>query len=87
MAKGSAGEVKNHLFVTLDQGYIKSEIFDQLMGNVTEITCLIGGLMAYLKKSGLKGTKIKDPRSKLTGYSEEQNDLKIPLTPFSKGGT
>jgi hypothetical protein len=31
--------------------------------------------------------KIKDPRSKLTGYSEEQNDLKIPLTPFSKGGT
>jgi len=29
----------------------------------------------------------KDPRSKLTGYSEEKLDLKIPLTPFSKGGT
>ncbi len=34
-----------------------------------------------------KISEIKDPRSKLTGYSEEHNDLKIPLTPFSKGGT
>ncbi len=59
MAKGSAGEVKSHLNVALDQGYIHSENFDRLMGNVTEITCLIGGLMVYLRKSGLKGTKFK----------------------------
>jgi hypothetical protein len=28
----------------------------------------------------------KDPRSKLRGINKEKLDLKIPLTPFSKGG-
>jgi four helix bundle protein len=58
-AKGSAGEVRSQLYVALDQNYIPPSVFDCLASSVTEISRMIAGLMDYLKKSGLKGTKFK----------------------------
>ena len=58
-AKGSAGEVRSQLYVALDQGYISEALFAPLSATVTEISRMLSGLMTYLKKSGLKGTKFK----------------------------
>lgn len=59
MAKGSAGEVKSHLCVALDQNYINKEAFDRLFALATETGRMIGGLMNYLSKTKIKGTKYK----------------------------
>ena len=58
-AKGSAGEVRSQLYVALDQDYITLAIFERLNASVAEISRMIAGLMDYLKKSGLKGTRFK----------------------------
>lgn len=58
-AKGSAGEVRSQLYVALDQDYLSKAVCDRLVQNATEIGRMIGGLMTYLRKSGIKGTKFK----------------------------
>jgi four helix bundle protein len=60
-AKGSAGEVKSQLYVALDQNYLTEAVAGQLLVQATEVGRMIGGLMIYLKKSGIKGTKYKKP--------------------------
>ena len=59
-AKGSAGEVRSHLYAAFDQGYISKDEFDRLYGIDIEAARLIGGLMNYLGKSELKGTKYRE---------------------------
>jgi len=62
-AKGSAGEVRSQLYVALDQGYVASEEFDRLYHSALQISRMVSGLMSYLRRAGLKGTKFKkDPR-------------------------
>ena len=58
-AKGSAGEVRSQLYVALDQDYITPAVFEHVNVSVTEISKMIAGLMDYLKRSGLKGTRFK----------------------------
>lgn len=58
-AKGSAGEVRSQLYVALDQEYLPKASFDRLATQATEISRMIGGLMIYLRKSGIRGTKFK----------------------------
>jgi four helix bundle protein len=58
-AKGSAAEVKCQLYVALDQNYIDDQTFAELSGLATETANMIGGLMNYLRRSGIKGTKYK----------------------------
>jgi len=56
-SKGSCGEVKSHLYVALDQGYIASATFDKLYANADEVGRLVFGFMTYLRKSPLRGRK------------------------------
>ncbi len=58
-AKGSAGEVRAQLYVALDQGYVTQAVFETLSGASSQISRMISGLMSYLRKSGVKGTKFK----------------------------
>jgi len=58
-AKGSAAEVRCQLYVASDQRYIDEAVFAELSGLATEAGNLIGGLMNYLRGSGIKGTKYK----------------------------
>ena len=58
-AKGSAAEVRCQLYVALDQAYIDDNSFTELSTLATETANMIGGLMNYLRRSGLKGTKYK----------------------------
>ena len=62
-AKGSAAEVKCQLYVALDEGYINNSTFDDLSKLVTEIGNMVGGLIGYLRRSGIKGTKYKPAKA------------------------
>jgi len=59
MAKGSAGEVESHLCVAFDLGYIDKLTFDRLSSATSKTARLIGALIQYLRKSGIKGSKYK----------------------------
>ena len=59
IAKGSAGELRTHLYVALDQQYMSQAAFDALWFEVTEVSQLISGFMKYLKQSDLRGSKVK----------------------------
>jgi four helix bundle protein len=56
-SKGSCGEVKSHLYVALDQGYIPSAGFDKLYASADEVGKLVFGFMTYLRQSPLRGRK------------------------------
>jgi len=57
MAKGSAGEVQSHLCVAFDLGYLQKATFEQLSTATVETARMIGALMQYLRRSGIKGGK------------------------------
>jgi len=59
IAKGSAGEVRAQLYVSLDIGYLENDDFYHLYALSEETGKLIGGFMRYLKKSDHKGVKFK----------------------------
>ena len=59
IAKGSAGEVKSQLYIALDQGYLNREDFARLSISASDTAKIIAGLMSYLRKAGVKGTKYK----------------------------
>jgi len=59
IAKGSLGEVAAQLYVAFDQRYITREIFDELGDETKQLGSMLGGLIKYIKKSGLKGLKYK----------------------------
>lgn len=59
IAKGSAGELRSQLHIALDQGYLNREEFARLSSSASDTAKIIAGLMSYLRKAGVKGTKYK----------------------------
>jgi hypothetical protein len=51
IARGSAGEVRNMLYVGLDQAYISQEEFDRLSGIAMKASSATYGLIKYLSKN------------------------------------
>jgi four helix bundle protein len=60
-AKGSTGEIKTHLYVALDVGYLSQAKFDELYRLAAEAGRLLGGFMRYLSRSTLRGSKYRRP--------------------------
>jgi four helix bundle protein len=58
-AKGSAGEVRAHIYVALDRHNVDAQTFQDLNQLASQVSRMISGLMAYLKQSGIRGTKYK----------------------------
>ena len=58
-AEGSTGEVKTHLYVALDVGYLSQPKFDELYRLAAEAGRLAGGFMRYLSRSTLRGSKYR----------------------------
>ena len=58
-AKGSCGEVRCQLYAALDEKYLVQTEFKELYDKSVEISRLISGLMRYLHRSELKGSKFK----------------------------
>ena len=59
MAKGSAAEVKSHLCVALDQGYVGEQRFNELMDQLEIAARKLSKLIEYLRGSEIKGVKYK----------------------------
>ena len=49
MAKGSCGEVRSHLYVALDVGYLKQEEFDAVSELAQEVSKIINGLRGSIE--------------------------------------
>ena len=50
IAKASCAEVRSHLYVALDVGYIEQSKFDVLMARAEEVTRIVGGLRAAVAR-------------------------------------
>ena len=59
IAKGSTGEVRSQLYISLDQKYISDSEFRQAYNLPLEVSAMIRGLIGYLQNSNLKGSKYK----------------------------
>ena len=59
-AKGSCGEVRAQLYAVLDESYVTQQEFDELSGLCVDVSRLIAGMMAYLRRSDLRGNKFKE---------------------------
>jgi four helix bundle protein len=57
ISKGSIGEVRSQLYVAMDQGYISLPIFEKLNRMLMETGKMIGGMINYLSKTDIKGSK------------------------------
>lgn len=57
LQKGSAGEVKAQLYVTLDLEYITKVEFEKLNGLVIDTSRMMSGFINYLKDCELKSAK------------------------------
>ena len=59
-AKGSCGEVRDQLYVALDEGYISKSDFDKTYEMTIEVGRLISGFMKYLRGSQIRGNKFQE---------------------------
>ena len=59
-SRSSIAETVSHAYVALDQNYITQEQFDSARGLAVEISKMLSGLMAYLRKSDMRGRKYSD---------------------------
>ncbi|OGA47090.1 MAG: four helix bundle protein [Betaproteobacteria bacterium RIFCSPLOWO2_12_FULL_62_58] len=59
IAKGSAAEIRAQLCIACDCGYINSKQFAELHATAKDVGGKLGALIAYLRNSGMKGTKFK----------------------------
>ncbi|MGA1977614.1 MAG: four helix bundle protein [Bacteroidales bacterium] len=51
IAKGSCGELRSHIYVAFDLGYINKETFDNLQNKTLTISKSLSGFIKYLSKS------------------------------------
>ncbi len=59
IAKGSVGEVRNHLFISLAVSYISQEQFNKTNQELEDLANQIGGLISYLEKCRSQGKFIQ----------------------------
>lgn len=59
IAKGSSGEARTQLYVSLDQKYITLEEFKKGLSLCKDVSGQLSGMIDYLKGSRLKGEKFR----------------------------
>lgn len=71
IAKGSAGEVRTQLWLASDLNYLNKKELDALIDKVKTISKMIQGMINYLQKSEMKGTKyhneLREPEAEFQG--------------------
>ena len=59
LAKASCGELRSHLYVTLDQDYGKTEECRSIMTSAERLSRMLAEFMRYLRQSPIPGTKYR----------------------------
>ncbi|MBM3474994.1 MAG: four helix bundle protein [Armatimonadetes bacterium] len=81
-AKGSASEVRSQLYAALDQEYISADQFREVGGLAERVGRVVGGLMAYLRRSGTRGVRFLDGAASVPGEPGAPNHA--PRTPNAR---
>lgn len=63
IAKGSIGEVRSQLYVAMDQKYITLQVFERTNQILLETGKMIGGMINYLSRTNIKGSKFQINRN------------------------
>ncbi len=71
VAKGSCGEVRSQLYIAVDQGYISANESEELLNALKRLSSMIGSLINYLKRSGMKGAKYNSSNHSATSKNVE----------------
>ena len=50
VAKASCAEVRSHLYIAFDVGYLRQEEFEELLDTAKEVARIIGGLRAAVER-------------------------------------
>jgi four helix bundle protein len=50
VAKASCAELRSHLYVALDVGYMNQSVFDELAALAEEVGRIVGGLRSYIAR-------------------------------------
>ena len=58
-AKGSCGEIRDPLYVAIDEGYISQRDFDALYQLSLGVSRLISRFMTYLRRTAIRGQKFR----------------------------
>ena len=74
VAKGSCGEVRAQLYVAVDQGYISAKELEELLTSFKRLSSMIGSLINYLKRSGMKGAKYNSSNRTTTSSGSIHNE-------------
>lgn len=64
IARASCGEVRSHLYVASDQGFIDAGEFQRVSALASHVSSLIYRFIESLKTSGIRGQKFKVPPRK-----------------------
>ena len=59
LSKGSSGELRSHLYIALDLGYLTKGDFQELYNRTAYLAGRIGALMKYLRDSNIRGAKFQ----------------------------
>ena len=62
VAKASCGEVRSQIYVALDQGYMSKTDSEDSIIDFRRLSGMIGNLINYLRRSGMKGAKFSASR-------------------------
>lgn len=57
IARGSAAEVRSHLYVAMDAGFITPDTFSTIMGETRQIELMIGGLIKRIRNTPHNGAR------------------------------
>jgi len=76
IAKGSCGEVRSQLYVAVDQGYVSAKESEELMNSLKRLSSMIGSLINYLKRSGMKGAKYNSSNRSTTSNGSISTEMR-----------
>jgi len=57
IAMSSASEVQSHLYVALDQGYVKEQEFKEIYEQADKTARIVSGLITYLRTKATRSTR------------------------------
>lgn len=57
IAMSSSAEVRSHLYIAVDQGYLSKDSFESIYAQADKVGRIISGLIKYLRTKQTRSTK------------------------------